>query len=375
MSIKILCTGDMQLDKSFGTLGKSATSFRNQLFETWERIMKDAKKYDLVLVAGDLFDREGTPLEVIEKAANVLTACPTKIVVLAGNHDSLKSGIPSVLRAALEKRGADHVIVPLERKPLSFPEMGITVYPVPLTSKGDISNLHDWIPPRNGDEGIRLALLHGAIEKLPKGKIPSNLAQVKDLDLVVCGDQHGPKGDENDSDLFSIEESKHRRLVYAMAPEALDINQGFVGSYTRVVMDASGIVEEMKRIQVGELRFLNTNVTVEPDADPKAAIEEAMSSVLGRPTDKTCIRLSLEGELSRDARIALDQEIARLKAIWPLLEVLNTVSIVLDDEQTVPGGDDPLLSALRVKAEEQRLDSEVLSRAITIYELYKGRWI
>jgi len=338
--------------------------------------MKDAKEYDVVLVAGDLFDREGTPLGVIEKAADVLAACPTKTVVLAGNHDSLKSGIPSVLRTALEQRGANHVIVPLERKPLSFPEMGITVYPVPLASKGDISNLHDWIPPRNGDEGIRLALLHGAIEELPKGRIPSNLAEAKDLDLVVCGDQHGPtKGDENDSNLFSIEMSKHRRLVYAMAPEALDINQGFVGSYTRVVMDSSGIVEEMKRIQIGELRFLNTTVKVEPNVDPKAAIEEAMSSVLDRPAEKTCIRLRLEGEVSSDVKVALEQELARLKTIWPLLEILNTISIIQDEKQTVRGDDDPLLSVLRVKAEEQRLAPDVLKRAIAIYQLNKGRWI
>ena len=88
MTVNILCTGDTQLGKAFGTLGASAGDFRNQLFATFKRVMNDAKDYDLVLVAGDVFDREGTPTSLIEAAAGVFAACKTPTVVLAGNHDS-----------------------------------------------------------------------------------------------------------------------------------------------------------------------------------------------------------------------------------------------------------------------------------------------
>ena len=83
MTVNILCTGDTQIGKAFGTLGASAGDFRNQLFETFKRVMNDAKEYDLVLVAGDVFDREGTPTSLIEAAADVFAACKTPTVVLA----------------------------------------------------------------------------------------------------------------------------------------------------------------------------------------------------------------------------------------------------------------------------------------------------
>ena len=162
MNVRILCTGDTQLDKSFGTLGDSATAFRKQLLSTFKRVMAEAKDYDLVLVAGDVFDREGTPTGVIEEVADVFAACKTPTVVLAGNHDSLKSGIPRVLHAALAQRNAAHVFVPLQREPLLFPELGVTVYPVPLANRGDLSNQYDWIPEREEEQGVRVALMHGA---------------------------------------------------------------------------------------------------------------------------------------------------------------------------------------------------------------------
>ena len=59
----------------------------------------------------------------------------------------------------------------------------------------------------------RIALMHGALDSLPKGLIPGNLASQKDLDLVICGDQHGPSdGDDDTSELFNLETSRKRKL-------------------------------------------------------------------------------------------------------------------------------------------------------------------
>ena len=376
MTVNILCTGDTQLGKAFGTLGASAGDFRNQLFETFKRVMNDAKNYDLVLVAGDVFDREGTPTSLIEAAADVFAACKTPTVVLAGNHDSLKSGIPQVLNAALARRKADHVFVPLQREPLPFPELGLTVYPVPLLNKGDISNQYAWIPERSTEDGLRVALMHGGLHTLPGGTIPADVASKKELDLVVCGDQHGPsQGDEDASVLFNVETSIQRRLVYSMAPEAQHINQGFVGAYTNVALAENGELEALSRVEVGELRFLNSTVAFDAETDVSLELEKALSPVADRPPYLTSIRLTLEGELTSEGVDLLDIEIAKLKSMWPLFEVFNETTVVQNGDENTVQLDDPILRTLLAKAHDVGLDDHILKRAIELYRINKGRWV
>ena len=376
MTVKILCTGDTQLGKSFGTLGDSAGDFRNQLFATFKRVMSDAKDYDLVLVAGDVFDREGTPTRLIEAAADVFAACKTPTVVLAGNHDSLKSGIPQVLKAALTRRKADHVFVPLQREPLPFPKLGLTVYPVPLLNKGDISNQYAWIPERSTEDGLRVALMHGGLDTLPDGTIPADVASKKDLDLVVCGDQHGPsQGDEDASVLFNLEMSIQRRLVYSMAPEAQHINQGFVGAYTSAALAENGELEALARVEVGQLRFLNSTVAFNAETDVIVELEKALSPVTNRPPNLTSIRLTLVGELTPGNGELLDTAIAKMKSIWPLFEVFNQTTVVQNGDDNTVQMDDPLLRTLLAKADEIGLDEHILKRAIELYRINKGRWV
>lgn len=376
MTANILCTGDLQLGKAFGTLGASAGDFRNQLFATFKRVMNDAKDYDLVLVAGDVFDREGTPTSLIEAAADVFAACKTPTVVLAGNHDSLKSGIPQVLKAALARRNAEHVFVPLQREPLPFPKLGLTVYPVPLLNKGDISNQYAWIPERSTEDGLRVALMHGGLDTLPGGTIPADVASKKQLDLVVCGDQHGPsQGDEDASVLFNGETSIQRRLVYSMAPEAQHINQGFVGAYTNVSLAENGELKALDRVEVGELRFLNSTVAFDAETDVSLELEKALSPVADRPPNLTSIRLTLMGELTSEGADLLDIEIAKLKSMWPLFEVFNETTVVQNGDENTVQLDDPILRTLLTKADEIGLDEHILNRAIELYHINKGRWI
>lgn len=376
MGVRILCTGDTQLDKSFGTLGGSAPAFRKQLLSTFKRVMLDAEDYDLVLVAGDVFDREGTPTGVIEEVADVFAACKTPTVVLAGNHDSLKSGIPQVLRAALAQRNATHVSVPLQREPLLFPDLGVTVYPVPLANRGDLSNQYDWIPDRAEEQGIRVALMHGALDSIPDGTIPANVATIKDLDLVVCGDQHGPShGDEHASVLFNPEATMQRRLVYAMAPEAQHINQGFVGAYTEVVMTKTGEFETLNRIEVGELRFLNATVALDEEDEVEDMLNEAMGAVQDRAPQLTSIRLKLVGDINHGQNESLQVKLSKLRSIWPLLDVQNRVIVTEEGGAGDQETDDPILRLLQTKAREQNLNVHMVNRITELYKVNKGRWL
>jgi len=175
MVLRILCTGDFQLDKTFGTLGEHAKNFRDQLMDTFTKVIQNyGPEYDLILIAGDLFDRKSTPTLIIQKAAKILASCSTPCLIIPGNHDAVNSGIPAVLQEALSQLGANHVEVAVKREPVPYTALGITLFPAPLFRKDDISDQWGWIPERTKDHGTRIALMHGALDSLPKGLIPEN---------------------------------------------------------------------------------------------------------------------------------------------------------------------------------------------------------
>ena len=123
-----------------------------------EVIDNHGKEHDLILIAGDLFDRAATPTALIEEVAEKLANCSTPCVVLPGNHDAVNTGIPKVLLQALASRKADHVYVPIERTPLVLDELGVTLYPAPLMRRDDFSDQYEWIPKRKKSDGVRMRL-------------------------------------------------------------------------------------------------------------------------------------------------------------------------------------------------------------------------
>jgi len=93
MTLKILHTGDIHIGITFGSRGYS-DPLRRQLvearFEVTERIVNKAneEKCDLLVIAGDLFDRANVKKVDIERTAKILKSFTGKCVaVLPGNHD------------------------------------------------------------------------------------------------------------------------------------------------------------------------------------------------------------------------------------------------------------------------------------------------
>ena len=121
---------------------------------------------------------------------------------------------------------------------------------------------------------------------------PEDLAKQKDLDLVICGDQHGPKQSVEQSNLFNLETSKQRRLYYAMAPEAMTIVQNFIGSYLRLEVDPRGKIVAHERLDVGKLRF--HNVVFNFDEDSTEVLEAFLSLLEDHIEETTSVRVTLK---------------------------------------------------------------------------------
>ena len=377
MALRILCTGDFQLDKTFGTLGEHAKNFRDQLMDTFTKVIQNhGPEYDLILIAGDLFDRKATPTPIIQKAAKILASCSTPCLIIPGNHDAVNSGIPTVLQEALSQSGANHVEVAVKREPVPYPDLGITLFPAPLFRKDDISDQWGWIPERTKDHGKRIALMHGALDSLPKGLIPENLASQKDLDFVICGDQHGPSdGDDDASKLFNLETSKKRKLYYAMAPEAQHIDQNFTGSFLSLEIDKNGKVGSCERIEVGEIRFVNETLEFDQEMeDIQPALASILEQTVERPPELTSIRLHLHGYLQSEAFTKLHQTLASLKQEWPIIEITDEVSEFEPEESVID--DNPVIDKIKKAVDIDPSVSPTMKGHVTdLVKLNSGRWL
>jgi len=106
--LKILHTSDVQLDAPFHFLGVKGQQHRQQLCETFRRIvdMVTEAKFDLLFITGDLFNDNRPHQDTVDFVALQLDRLDIPVCILPGNHDCYDD--TSVYRKA---RFPDNVIV------------------------------------------------------------------------------------------------------------------------------------------------------------------------------------------------------------------------------------------------------------------------
>jgi DNA repair exonuclease SbcCD nuclease subunit len=193
--MRILHTADWQLGLRAAQAGERAAVVRAERLAAVARLVDLAHELavDLVLVAGDVFDRQEIDEPVLEAAIDQLERlAPIPVVLLPGNHDPLEVG--GVWdRRAFSRAGA-HVTIAREARELEVLP-GLAIYPCPLRQRISTQDPTAWIPPRaEGDDRLRVGLAHGALDSLPKkGNFPIALdrAEACGLDYLALGDWHG----------------------------------------------------------------------------------------------------------------------------------------------------------------------------------------
>ena len=374
MTLKILATADWQLGKAFSALGEDAKTFRQQLFDTAKDVMENyAPDYDMVVIAGDLFDSESAPFSLIEEVALMLADCKTPTYIIGGNHDNIGSGIPKALEDILANLGAEHVTVMNEQRPYFNENLGITFFPGTVKRRDDLSDQWKWIPKRTQDDGLRIGLFHAAIRELPNGTLPSDVANQRDLDIAIVGDQHGPSNIEQGTHslLFDLETSTKRKLFYSGALEAMHIAQPFTGSFLNISVNKTGKITNAERVKVGKIRFFKQDFEFSEDfentfdrlKDFEAMIDEANSGLLS-------IKMTIHGHLTKEQDDKLQDIILDIKEKFPIIEIgekYSTESRITDD--------DPLFGLISHALNERNdIDNLLKERALNLLKSNLRRW-
>lgn len=168
--------------RGFGSIRKK------EIEETFERLLLEAKRkqIDFIMIVGDLYHRSPLIEELQELNAKFEQLAPTKVVLIAGNHDCILENSP------YERFSFAHNVIVLKDETIQsvyVKEHQVTFWGLSYHKKEITSRLYDDVKPEG--EGYHMLLAHGGDE----AHIPMDYEKLKwaGFDYVALGHIHKPQ--------------------------------------------------------------------------------------------------------------------------------------------------------------------------------------
>ncbi len=196
--LRVLHTADVHLDSDSGGNPGQRAAHHERGRRVFQRIVDRAltDKVDLLLIAGDLFDHNRVPDETVAFVRTELERLRQPVVILPGNHDSLRTNAIYDRHDFTAGAGHVHVIRRLNGETIDFPELDVVVWGRAMEEhEPGFRPLAD-IPGRD-DRRWCLAMAHGFFyeaRQRPERSSPIFADEVRDTgwDYIALGHQHVP---------------------------------------------------------------------------------------------------------------------------------------------------------------------------------------
>jgi len=262
--LKILHTSDIQLDAPFKFLGQKGQQHRRQLRDAFRRIVDMAINgdYDLMLIAGDLFDDNRPSQTTVDFVAAELGRLKIPVCILPGNHDCYDGA--SIYRKA---HFPQNVTVFSEQPTVKeLTELDVTLYGNAFLARR--SGLHPMQGlARKGTSRWHVAMAHGNIVRpdIPDPTRPILPEEIRDsgMDYVALGDWHS----------FSDQSQGSVRACYSGAPEPTGSDQRGAGYAACIELDDGGVRVQRERVGTITCAELSVEVTGRSTGETVAAIK------------------------------------------------------------------------------------------------------
>ena len=277
--VKILHTSDVQLDAPFHFLGDNGQRHRQQLRETFQGIVDRAVQgeFDLLLVAGDLFNDNRPHQDTIDFVVSQLSRLDIPVCILPGNHDCYDAA--SVYRKA---RFPGNVIIFTEQPTVrEFTELDVAVYGNAILSRQSrLSPLRGL--PRTGTMRWHIALAHGNLVRPdiidPPRPIRPEEISASGMDYVAMGDWHA----------FADYSQGGVKAFYSGAPEPTALGQKGAGYIACVDMDENGVQVRPERVGVISTDEMPVDVSGK-------SVMQIMEEVQARADPNLMVKVTLSG--------------------------------------------------------------------------------
>ncbi len=314
MGVRILHSADWQLGKRFRFIpGDAGALVREQRFATVKSLgeLAKARRADLVLVAGDVFEMNTVEDQTLRRTADILASFELPCALIPGNHDPARA---DSAWSRLRRMGLPgHVHLLLEPGPLHLPELGLCLLPAPLSTRHSSDDLTEYFDSvTTPDDCIRVGLAHGSVRnRLPNASeihnpISDTRAETAKLDYFALGDWHG-----------ALQIAP--RTWYAGTPETDRFRDNDAGKALCVDIDGPGAEPRVEVVQTGhyEWKVVEAELRRSEDIDTL----EAMLEGLGTEPERQIVSLSLRGTLDLQSRQRLSHELERWAARLRYLRV------------------------------------------------------
>ncbi len=315
---KFVATGDWHIGARMGSAGSGAPRFREARFSTAERVVELAVKEGAaaIFLLGDTFDGDGVGSGDIRRTLELLARAPCEVFVLPGNHDWWHSGgvLSSFARLAADVANVSVLTAP--KTPLKIDGLpGVTFFPCPVLKHAEVGDPTRWIPPRAAEDGVRVGLIHAALERADwGGEVPERVAEERNLDLALLGDWHKPV------------DGPDGRTFYPGSLEPLRFKDSHVG---QVILAATGTEgAKVERVEVGKLAYQRIELTLESSeigGVGPSVLADALAAITS-VRENTAVRLHLFGKLTLTELDAFDRILAAQQgAGWATCDVQSEV--------------------------------------------------
>ncbi len=264
MSLKIILTADVHLGMKFSNLPLVKEKLSEARFLTLVKIVDIAnqKSADLLVIAGDFFDKINTAKRDIIRAASIVNKFNGKLVtILPGNHDYIVDLNNNPWKDFSEHAG-DRVLILNEPKeyPLSHYDIEAVIYAGPCQSQYSEKNNIEWIKESKIDDSkYNIGVAHGSMEGVSpdsEGKyFPMRESELNNLGMDIWLLGH------TDRMSFPQTPGTFSKVFYPGTPEPNGFNCNHDGSvwYFELNKDKEITAE---RINVGTYKFAHKEFNI-----------------------------------------------------------------------------------------------------------------
>lgn len=293
MGLKVLATSDLHIGMRFTGYPEVQKQLCEARFKALESLIKTAngEGCQLLVVAGDLFDRVSMARKDIVRARNLLGEFGGSLVaVLPGNHDFFTPGQVD-LWSTFREITIGNVLVLDECKPYDLRKqygLDAVLYPAPCTAKHSEENRIGWIAEceRPEDVSLHIGVAHGSLEGVSPdfdaAYYPMTREEIQELEMDAwfLGHTHVPWHEGN--------------MLFAGTPEPDGFDCRHEGSVSIVEMESGSRVQPVL-VASGTYRFAHEEAEVNSPEEVAGLVKKYSKGY------KNCLlKLRATGRLRRD---------------------------------------------------------------------------
>jgi DNA repair exonuclease SbcCD nuclease subunit len=363
--MRIMLSSDVHLGMKFAGYPDVQERLVEARFACLERIVAAANdtRCDLLVIAGDLFERVSVARRDVQRAAVSLRGFQGRLVaVLPGNHDYIAPD-DELWPRFVEASGSSVLLLDQPRPyPLGHYDLDVCLYPGPCTAKHSDANAIGWVraAARASDARHLIGVAHGSVEGFSPDMdgryFPMSMRELAatGMHLWLLGHTHVR---------FPSIPGTGDVVFCAGTPEPDGFDCKHEGSAWILELDKAGV--SARAVRTGAIRFREERIEVRQSSD----ISKVARCADADEASSTVLRLRLTGRAPPDVFTSLGELRTRMAASFlhldmrsdELREEITREAI----ERTYPAGSFPhsLLTMLAEGGDQEALEaaSELLA--------------